>query len=106
MVARGGMGNPFLLKRINQYYLDGTRLENPSLKEQIVWCAELGKMIAKEKGEDVGMRVYRTIAPKFFAGFKNTKKYRNRLVTEMVTYQSLINILKDIAEENEIEFSL
>ena len=106
MVARGGMGNPFLLKQINQYYLDGTRLENPSLKEQIQWCAELGKMVAEEKGEEVGMRIYRTIAPKFFSGFKNTKKYRNRLVTELVSYESLLNILKDIAEENQIEFSL
>ncbi len=104
MVARGGMGNPFLLKQINQYFEDGTVLEKPSLKEQINYCEKLGKMIIEEKGEDVGMRIYRTIAPKFFSGFSNMKKYRNRLVTELVSYESLINILKDIAAENNVEF--
>ena len=104
MVARGGMGNPNLLRQINQYFIDGTRLEDSSLKEQIEYCYRLGEMIAKEKGELVGMRVYRTIAPKFFAGFSNTKKYRNRLVTELDSLKSLKMILKDIAEENGIEF--
>ena len=50
------------------------------------------------------MIVYRTIAPKFFSGFSNTKKYRNRLVTELDSLKSLKMILKDIAEENGIEF--
>ena len=106
MVARGGVGNPTLLKQINQYYLDGSRLEDSSLKEQIEYCLKLGEMIIKEKGEVVGMRIYRGIAPKFFNGYANMKKYKNRLVTELTTFESLKTILKDMAEENEIEFSL
>ena len=104
MVARGGVGNPTLLRQINQYFEDGTRLEGPSLKEQIEYCWKLGHMIAEEKGEFTGMRVYRSIAPKFFNGFANTKKYRVRMVTELETLESLKMILKDIAEENEVEF--
>ena len=106
MVARGGMGNPNLLRQINQYFKDGTRLKDSSLKEQIECCFRLGQMIVEEKGEFTGMRVYRTIAPKFFTGFANMKKYRNRLVTELETIESLKTILNDIAEENGIEFSL
>ena len=106
MVARGGMGNPFLLKQINRYFEDGTILEKPSLKEQLIYCRDLGKMIVEDKGEELGMRIYRSIAPKFLTGFTNTKKYRNRLVTELVDYKSLLNILNDIAEENGIEFCL
>ena len=106
MVARGGVGNPFLLKQINQYFEDGTRLESSSLKEQIEYCLQLGEMIIKEKGEEVAMRVYRGIAPKFFNGFANMKKYKNRLVTELVTLESLKMILKDMADENGIAFSL
>ena len=104
MVARGGMGNPNLLRQINQYFYDGTRLEDSSLKEQIEYCFKLGQMIVEEKGEFTGMRVYRTIAPKFFTGFTNMKKCRNRLVTELETIESLKMILKDIAEDNGIEF--
>ena len=104
MVARGGIGNPYLLKQINQYFKDGTRLESPSLKEQLKWCKELGEMIVEEKGEFTGMRVYRAIAPKFILGIPNAKKYKVRLCTELETIDSLNHILKDIAEENEIEF--
>ena len=106
MVARGGIGNPFLLKQIEQYYKDGTRLESPSLKEQLEWCYELGYKIAEDKGESSGMRIYRAIAPKFVIGIPNAKKYKNRLCTELVDLKSLEVILKDIADDNEIEFSL
>ena len=106
MVARGGIGNPFLLKQIEQYYKDGTRLESPSLKEQLEWCYELGCKIAEDKGESSGMRIYRAIAPKFVIGIPNAKKYKNRLCTELVDLKSLEVILKDIADDNEIEFSL
>ena len=104
MVARGGIGNPFLLKQIKTYLETGERLPDPSLKEQIDYCLELARKVIEEKGEEVGMRIYRSIAPKFFNGFKNSKKYKNRLVTEMVDYDSLNQILKDMAEENDIEF--
>lgn len=106
MVARGGIGNPFLLKQIEQYYKDGTRLEPPSLKEQLEWCYELGCKIVEDKGESSGMRIYRAIAPKFVIGIPNAKKYKNRLCTELIDLKSLKVILKDIAEDNDIEFSL
>ena len=106
MVARGGIGNPYLLKQINEYFRNGNRLENPSLKEQLKWCKELGEMIVEEKGEFTGMRVYRAIAPKFIQGIPNAKKYKVRLCTELTTLDSLNQILKDIAKENDIEFWL
>lgn len=104
MVARGGIGNPYLLKQINEYFTNGNRLENPSLKEQLKWCKELGEMIVEEKGEFTGMRVYRAIAPKFIQGIPNAKKYKVRLCTELTTLDSLNQILNDIAKENDIEF--
>ena len=104
MVARGGVGNPYLLKQINQYYTNGERLPNPSLKEQLQWCKELGKMVAKDKGEERGMRIYRSIAPKFFTGFPNVKQFRLRLSSELIDLKSLNSILKEIAENNDIEF--
>ena len=104
MVARGGVGNPYLLTQIERYYKTGERLPNPSLKEQIQYCYELALKIVEEKGEFMGMRIYRSIAPKFFTGIKNCKQYRLRLSSELEDIESLRNILKDIAEDNEIEF--
>ena len=104
MVARGGLGNPNLLKQINHYFKTGERLPGASLKEQLTYCRDLAKRVIEEKGEERGMRIYRSIAPKFFTRFKNSKKYKTRLVTELVSYDSLNQILKEIAEENDIEF--
>ncbi len=106
MVARGAMGNPYLLKQISHYFRTGERLPNPSLKEQLEWCYQLGIFIAEEKGEDTGMRVYRSIAPKFLNGFPNSKPYRVRLVTELDSLESLKRILTEYGNECGIEFSL
>lgn len=104
MVARGGIGNPYLLKQIDEYYKTGNRLSSPSLKKQLQWCWELGKMIVDEKGEERGMRIYRGIASKFIFGIKNCKSYRLRLSSELTDLLSLRNILNNIAEENNVEF--
>ena len=106
MVARGGVGNPFLLTQINEYYKTGERLPNPSLKEQLQYCYDLALKVIEEKGEERGLRIYRGIAPKFFNGIKNSKQYRLRLSSELTDLNSLKTILNDIAKNNEVEFSL
>ncbi len=104
MVARGGVGNPFLLTQINAYYKTGERLPNPSLKEQLQYCYDLGLKVIEEKGEERGLRIYRGIAPKFFTGIKNVKQYRLRLSAELTDINSLKEILNDIAKDNDVEF--
>ena len=106
MVARGGVGNPFLLTQIYEYYKTGERLPNPSLKEQLQYCYDLALKVIEEKGEERGLRIYRGIAPKFFNGIKNCKQYRLRLSSELTDLNSLKMILNDIAKNNEVEFSL
>jgi len=102
MVARGGMGNPWLIKEIVNY-LDGKEIDyKPSLNEQIDACLKLAQYTIEEKGETKGMRILRGILPKFFNGFANCKLYRLRLSSELTTYQSLLNIIEDIRKENEL----
>ena len=100
MVARGGIGNPTLISNINHYYKN-EELESPSLVDQIRYCKELAKSIIEEKGEFVGMRVYRAIAPKFFASFPNSKKLKSRLSIELNKYQDLEKILDEYLKEFE-----
>ena len=100
MVARGGMGNPFLIKQIKTYFETGERLPNPSFLEQCEYCLELAKSMCEEKGELTAMRIYRGIAPKFFSGFANSRVLRTVLAISLTDYQSLVNILDEFKKEN------
>ena len=100
MVARGGMGNPFLIKQIKTYFETGERLPNPSFLEQCEYCLELAKSMCEEKGELTAMRIYRGIAPKFFSGFANSRTLRTVLATSLTDYQSLVMILDEFKKEN------
>ena len=80
MVARGGIGNPLLIKEIN-YYFKHKKIKRykRTISKQCQYCLRLAKQIIKEKGEKKAMIIYRSIAPKFFIGFENAKKLRTIL---------------------------
>ena len=99
MVARGGVGNPFLITQIKHYFETGERLPNPSFLEQCNYCLELAKSMVEEKGELTAMRIYRGIAPKFFSGFANSRTLRTVLATSLTDYQSLVNIIEEFKQE-------
>ena len=99
MVARGGVGNPFLITQIKTYFETGERLPNPSFLEQCNYCLELARSMIEEKGELTAMRIHRSIAPKFFSGFANSRTLRTVLSTSLTTYQSLVNILDEFKQE-------
>lgn len=96
MVARGGVGNPWLIKQIDTYFRTGERIPPASLKENIGFCRDLADYLIKEKGEAVAMRLYRAIAPKFFVGIPNAKVVKNALATQLVDRASLERILNEI----------
>lgn len=98
MVARGGVGNPHLVRQINQYFLDGTILEPISIEENTANLLKLTDMMILEKGEYCAMRFLRGIAPKFFNGYANTKKLKFELTTKLTTKQSLLDILASFKE--------
>ena len=99
MVARGGVGNPWLIKQIDTYFKTGERIPPADVMTQINYCLSLADFLIKEKGEVTAMRVYRGIASKFFSGFRNAKLYKGRLSSELTDRQSLVNILEDIKWE-------
>ena len=99
MVARGGVGNPFLITQIKHYYETGERLPNPSFLEQCDYCLALARSMIEEKDEYTAMRIYRGIAPKFFQGFPNSRTLRTVLATSLTDYQSLVKIIDEFKEE-------
>ena len=99
MVARGGVGNPFLITQIKHYYETGERLPNLSFLEQCDYCLALARSMIEEKDEYTAMRIYRGIAPKFFQGFPNSRTLRTVLATSLTDYQSLVKIIDEFKEE-------
>ena len=99
MVARGGVGNPFLIKQIKHYFETGERLPNPSFLEQCDYCLALARSLIEEKDELTAMRIYRGIAPKFFSGFPSSRTLRTVLSTSLTDYQSLVNIIEEFKAE-------
>ena len=99
MVARGGIGNPWLIKQIDTYFKTGERIEGTDVLTQIDYCLSLADFLIKEKGEDTAMRMYRGIATKFFSGFRNAKYFKNKLSTELVNRESLVKILDEMKKE-------
>lgn len=102
MIARGGIGNPYLAKQIDHYYKTGERLLDPSYKEQKQYCLELAKLFILEKGEEKGMMIYRSIAPRFFFNLPNVRALKSRLACELVSYDSLQTIIEDYERDNGI----
>ena len=94
MVARGAVGNPLLARNINRYYR-GEELEETSLEKQIEFCKEHARRLVKEKGELIGMKVFRGIGPQYFSGFPNIKQLKNRISLEVNTYDDLDKILSE-----------
>lgn len=94
MVARGGVGNPFLVKQIDQYFKDKTRLPDPTLRENINYLLQLTDMMIEEKGEKRAIMIMRGIAPKFLNNYPNCKKIKHEICETISSKESLVNILK------------
>lgn len=96
MVARGGVGNPVLIKQIDQYFKNNIIIENSSLEENKQYILELADKLIEEKGEFTAMLNMRAIAPKFLNAFPNMKKAKNKLASALTTRDSLVRILNEI----------
>ena len=99
MVARGGVGNPHLVKQIDCRFRGGKRLTSPTIAQQADWCLELADLIIAERGEDAAFRKLRGLAPRFVAGGRRCREYRNRLATEIEDREGLVAILSEIRDE-------
>lgn len=96
MIARGGIGNPFLLTQADRLLRTGELLPNPTVSEQIDWCLELAKMVFDEKGPEKGAMKMRSIAPRFIVGCRRCREYRLKLATGIDDWDSMVAILEEI----------
>jgi len=98
-VGRGALGDPTLLGRISHYLNTGEKLPAPSLETRITM---LKKHLNEEillRGENVGIKFMRKFYPYYFAGFKNAKNIRTKLVLDE-NYDSIIKTLDELSFVN------
>ncbi|WP_235585024.1 tRNA-dihydrouridine synthase [Candidatus Methanomethylophilus sp. 1R26] len=79
MVARGGVGNPFLVTQIDRYFWTGEVLPCPTVSQQAAWCRQLIGMVLDEKGPEEGFMRLRSYVPRFAAGIHGCRMYRKEL---------------------------
>ena len=99
MVARGGVGNPKLIERINSYFEGKGELPYQTKLESKDYLLKFADMLIEEKGEYSAMMILRGIAPKFFSHQSDAKKLRSKLASALTTKESLLKILDEIKEE-------
>lgn len=106
MVARGGLGHPYLLTQINEYLTNGVLLSSPSRVKQIEYAKEFAYALIKEKGEYIGTRELRGLLPHFFSSFPGYKRVRMQLATSLDSIDSLEKIFRGLEERATLEESL
>lgn len=85
LVARGGIGNPLLVKNINNT-LNNLPLEETNFEKQAKFFKEYKDLLVNEKGEKIALSILKGIAPKFFTMFKeSSKELRNKLIVAKST---------------------
>ena len=96
MVARGGVGNPFLITQIDSLFRNGTVPECPTVSQQVHWCLQLADLLIEEKGIEDAMAKMRSMAPKFVAGCDGCREYRYLLATESFSRDAMMDLLMEI----------
>lgn len=96
MVARGGVGNPTLVKQINAYYEKGIKVPNASLIENLSYLEKFTDLLIEEKGEYRAISILRGIAPKFLDGYPGMKQYKNMIAQSITDRESLMRIIQNL----------
>ena len=107
MIARGLVGNPFLIKDIDNY-LHGKGDVQASKEERFDYCLKHARKLIELKGEHLGIAEMRGLAPHYLTGMYYSTVYKDKM-NRMNSYQDLLDILQDYCvflDKHEMEQSL
>ena len=94
MVARGCLGNPWLIRQLVEYDESGTRLESPSAQERIAQCLKHAEQLCQLKGERTGIKEMRGHACWYIDGLPRANRVKAR-----INFITTLDQLKQIMEE-------
>ncbi|MCQ2741918.1 MAG: tRNA dihydrouridine synthase DusB [Bacilli bacterium] len=102
MVARGGLGNPFLVTQINQILDTGKYDPSPDVLTQVEYAKDFASRLIEQKGEQIAIRELRGLIPHFFSGFPGYKKVRCQIATLIETKDDLWKLLDGISRRKSL----
>lgn len=95
MIARGAMGNPWLLGQVEHYFLTGEVLPLPSASEKMTVALKHLESLVAYKGEHVGLLEMRKHAAWYLKGIPNTGYIKNAINSEK-SLTKMAELLKSV----------
>ncbi len=99
MVARGALGNPYLVTQIDHYFRTHEKLPNISLKSNLQFLKQHYLKLKALKGELTAVKEMRGLAPHYLKGYDGTKKWRIQLASMIVTEDDFYKIIDEMEEQ-------
>ena len=93
MIGRGLLGNPFLIKEIDNY-LNGKESFAVTIDDRFNYCLKHAQKLCTLKGEKLGINEMRGIAPHYITGLYGATYIKDKM-NQMNSYEELENILSD-----------
>ena len=97
MIARGLVGNPFLIKKIADH-LQGKENSELSYNDKLDYCLKHAEKLKKLKGEKIAVSEMRGIAVHYLAGMYNSTSYKEK-INRMRSYDELCGIVEEFRKE-------
>lgn len=98
MISRGGLGNPYLFKQIDEYLKTGEEQLDWSIEDRINTCKRFAKELVEYYGNELAaMKEMRSHASWFLKGQKNANKYKVR-ICQVTSYNELDTLLDEYLE--------
>lgn len=79
MVGRGALGNPWIFRKLNAYFSDGTVLSDPTVEERMEQMLAHIRKLVEYKGEYIGMREARKHAAWYIKGMRGAASFRQEI---------------------------
>ena len=98
MIGRGVLGNPWLIKEINAYLLDGTIIPKPTEVERIDMCLKHLDYLSKIKSEKLACLEIRSHIGWYLKGIRGAKIVKEKIYTT-TKLCDIITILTEFKEE-------
>ncbi len=91
MIGRGLVGNPFLIKEIDNY-LKGEEKTSVTIEDRFEYCLVHARKLMDLKGEKMAISEMRGLAPHYISGLYDSTTYKEKM-SYMKSYEDLKDIL-------------
>ena len=101
MVGRGALGNPWIIRDINAYLMEGKILKAPTNEEKIDMAIHHLNYLVKYKKEVLACLEFRTIVSYYLKNIPDAKMFKEKIFKLNKVYDiiSLLNVLKEDLHE-------